>query len=377
MERLYFDYNASAPHCPGLKDYLMQCCDKDLKNPSSVHQEGQTARAFIETARKEVKAALGVCSKHQLVFTSGGTESNNAIISSHFQEKNNKNKYLLSKVEHASVYNMAKNIEKMGIEVDWIRVSANGEVDLEDYAQKLDDRVGLVSVMLANNETGFILPVQEMATLAQKKGIPFHTDAVCAAGKIPFVFNDLNVDYLSFSSHKFGGLKGVGGIVVHERATFQPLIFGGPQEAEKRAGTENILGIGSTAFALQFQVTGLESEIKRQDKLRERLKQGILELYPQVKFAESKQGLSQTLNAAFVGLNGNLLLTNLDLEGVSASYGSACASGSLEVSHVLINIGLNIEEARSAIRFSFGRLTDEKAIDELLLRLKKVLERMK
>ena len=230
--------------------------------------------------------------------------------------------------------------------------------------------------MLANNETGFILPVKDLAAKAKEKDIPFHTDAVCATAKVLYNFKDLGVDYLSFSSHKFGGLKGSGGILCRQGSMIKPMILGGPHEAEKRAGTENVVGIASTAFALEVSLHNLEKERVRQAILRENVKKGIKEIYPEVVFTESATQLPQTLNAWFVGLNGTLLLTNLDLVGVSASYGSACASGALEVSKVLKNLKLKIQEAQAALRISFGRSTSEEDGQEFLKRLQMVLGRM-
>lgn len=375
MKRLYFDYNATAPLSEGLSERLLGFLNSDHKNPSSVHQDGQKARAVLEQCRARILSLLGAKRQDTLIFTSGGTESNNHVVFSCFNKKYSKNKYLLSSIEHSSVYKLAQHLEKMGAELVWIKPNAQGVVDLDEYARGLTPDVFLASVMLANNETGFLLPVQKMAELARAKGIAFHTDAVCAVGKWPVDFQELGADFLTFSSHKFGGLKGAGGLMCRRETRLEPLLRGGPQEVEKRAGTENLPGIVSAAFALEKSLLGLGSELDRQRGLRKKLKMRIQETYSQARFNESEINLPQTLNVSFVGLDGNLLLTNLDLENVSASYGSACASGSLEVSHVLTNIGLKHEEASSAIRFSFGRNTSEEDIEELAVRMKRVLER--
>lgn len=376
MRRLYFDYNATAPLSEGLSEHLLKFLASDPKNPSSVHQDGQKARAILEQCRSQVLALLGAQRQDTLVFTSGGTESNNQVILSGFNKKNKRNKYLLSSIEHSSVYNLAQQLEKQSVELVWIKPNSQGVVDLDEYARRLTPEVFLTSVMLANNETGFVLPVQEMATRARARGIPFHTDAVCAVGKWPVNFQELGADFLTFSSHKFGGLKGVGGLICRREAKLEPLLYGGPQESEKRAGTENLLGIVCTAFALERSLQGLDSELNRQRVLRKKLKDLIQNIFPRAQFNESETNLPQTVNVSFAGLDGNLLLTNLDLEHVSASYGSACASGSLEISHVLTNIDLKPEEAGSAIRFSFGRNTTAEDFEELAVRLKRVLERM-
>lgn len=378
MQRLYFDYNATAPLATGLKEKLCDWVDADPKNPVSVHRDGQIARQMVEESRKKILALFGAAPKDRLIFTSGGTESNNTILFSACLNRGGRNQLLLTPVEHSCIFNFAKHLEKnFGVELLWIKVDRNGVVDLEDYKQKLDPaRVFLVTAMLANNETGFIFPVAKMAALARERAVPFHTDAVCAAGKIPISFAALGVDYLSFSSHKFGGLKGSGGILWREGASLSPYIIGGTHEFEKRAGTHNVFGIASSAFALESSSLDLEKQAVTGSLLRERLKMRIRECYPQVIFIEGAHQLPQTLSAAFVGLSGNLLLSNLDLEGVSLSYGSACASGSLEISRVLRHLNLPVAESSATLRLSFGRDTKAEQIDDFAGRLGRVLKRM-
>lgn len=378
MERLYFDYNATAPLASGLRQKMLEWMASDPKNPVSVHRDGQLARQLVEESRRKILALFGASAKDRLIFTSGGTESNNTILFSSYFNRGTKNQLMLTPVEHSCIFNFARHLEKnFGVELVWIAVDRHGMIDLEDYAARLDpERVFLVTTMLANNETGFIFPVAEMACLARERGVPFHTDAVCAAGKIPISFAELNLDYLSFSSHKFGGLKGSGGIVMREEARLSPYIIGGTHEFEKRAGTHNVFGITSSAHALETWSGDLEKHAAQERILREQLKNRIRELYPQVVFVEGKEQLPQTLSAAFAGLSGNLLLTNLDLEGVSVSYGSACASGSLEISRVLQGLNLPAAESSATLRLSFGQGIGEAQIDEFGNRLKRVLKRM-
>lgn len=378
MERLYFDYNASAPLAPGLTEQLAAWLKSDYKNPSSVHQDGQSAKALIEKSRKSILKIFDADSKDKLFFTSGGTESNNTVLHSAFLNRGSRNRLVLTRVEHSCVYNYAKFLEcQYGVELAWIDVDRDGRINPEQYQALLTDGVFLVSVMLANNETGFVFPVKELAEEAHARSIPFHCDVVCAAGKIPVSFKNLGVDAMTFSSHKFGGLKGSGGVLFKTGTKVNPYLYGGPQEDEKRAGTQNVLGIAASAFALEAWTKNLADESAREAKLRERLKQQILAAHPQAVFVESKNNLPQTLNAAFTGLNGNLLLTNLDLEGVSCSYGSACASGSLEVSRVIRELGLKFDEARAALRFSFGREFTDEHIDEFGRRLQRAITRMR
>lgn len=376
MERLYFDYNATAPLAAGLKERLVEWLGSDPKNPSSAHKDGQSARALVEGARKAILRRLGAAGKDRLFFTSGGSESNNTVLHSAFLNRGTRKKLLLTRVEHSCIYNYAKFLETQGIELAWIGVDRDGNLDGEAFAKALTPDVFLVTAMLANNETGFVFPVKDMAAKAAAMGIPFHCDAVCAAGKIPVSFSDLGVDTLTFSSHKFGGLKGSGGVIYKEGSKISPYVIGGPQEDEKRAGTQNVIGILSSAFALEAWTEGLEEEVAKEAALRESLKGKIREAYPKAVFIESRTNLPQTLNASFPGLNGNLLLTNLDLEGVSVSYGSACASGSLEVSRVMKELNLKFDEARAALRFSFGRGIGAEEIEELGVRLKRAVGRM-
>lgn len=375
MDRLYFDYNASAPLAAGLASYLKQWLDLDPKNPSSAHAEGRTARALIDEARRGMLQLLGGDRNVQLVFTSGGTEANNTVLASAMRQRGDRTTLLMSAIEHSSVRKTAQLLASQGVRVVTIPVDAAGNLDVPAFSQLLTNDVFLISVMLANNETGFVLPVEELAGIANKRRIPFHTDAVCAVGKVAVDFQALGCSYLTFSSHKFGGLKGSGGILYKTSERLAPLIVGGPHEAERRAGTENVLGILAAAEALHTALDGLDGERKRQEDLRERLKQALTHSYPAVRVMESFARLPQTLSVAFPGVAGTLLIANLDLEGVAVSHGSACASGALETSPVLLAMGLERPVADAAVRISFGRQTTMAEIDALLLRLRSAIER--
>jgi cysteine desulfurase len=279
-----------------------------------------------------------------------------------------------STIEHSSVRKTVRRLVGEGVKVLTIPVDDYGTLNLTKLAQSLTADVFLVSVMLANNETGFVLPVKEIAALTRAKGIPLHTDAVCAVGKIPIDFKGLGCDFLSFSSHKFGGLKGTGGILYKAGSQLVPQLTGGPHEGERRAGTENVLGILAAGQALGVAVDGLMAEMRRQEDLRERLQGALPQVHPNVRVITSETHLPQTLSVAFPGASGAVLISKLDLAGVAVSHGSACASGALETSQVLLAMGLAEEVAASTIRLSFGRGTRVADIDELLLRLKNVLE---
>lgn len=375
--RLYFDYNASAPLAQGLFDKIVLWLADDFKNPSSLHREGQKAKSFLERSRKQILHALGTAAKDKLVFTSGGTEANNTVLQSAFSHRGGRRKMMLTRLEHDSVLAMAQFLEKeFGVELVWIPVKKNGEMDWHFYEKNLDANVFLVSVMLVNNETGFVFPVKDMAHLARERGVVFHTDAVCATGKWPYSFDALGVDFLTFSSHKFGGLKGTGGILCRSGSRLATLVRGGEQESGKRAGTENIYGVLSTAYALEKSLDDLDGENQRQRELRQTFISGIKKICTEAVIVESKTQAVQTVSVIFPGLEGMVLQANLDLEGVAASYGSACASGSPEASHVLIGLDYPEIQAKSALRFSFGRQTTVSDIDELLVRLETVLECM-
>ena len=376
MERLYFDYNASAPVAAGLPEQIATWLKTDFKNPSSSHQEGQSAKAIIEKSRKTTLRLLGAAEGDKLFFTSGGTESNNSVLHSAFLNRGARKKLLLTRIEHSCVYNYARFLETQGAELVWIDVDRHGRVDLEAYEKQLTSDVFLMCAMLVNNETGFILPIADIAARARTKGIQSHCDVVCAAGKIPLSFSELGVDSITFSSHKFGGLKGCGGVIFKSGAKISSYLIGGPQEVEKRAGTQNVIGIAASAYALESWLSALPEELGSEAILRERLKQRILEAYPRAAFLESTHNTLQTLSTIFKGLNGNVLLTALDLEGVAASYGSACASGSLEVSRVIKELGLQFDEARATIRLSFGHGITAQHIDEFGRRLARVVQKM-
>ncbi len=373
---LYFDYNATAPLSKAVIAKLPEWVAADYKNPSSAHAAGREAKNQIEKARKQILTLLGAKEKDRLIFTSGGTEANNTVIESAFKQRKNRNKYVLTNVEHSSVNRYAKELEARGVELVFINIDKAGSLDLNDFKTKLTPDVFLVSVMFAQNETGFIFPIQELAQIARAAEIPFHCDAVCATGKVAFNFNELGVDFLTFSSHKFGGLKGAGGIVCRREAILKPLVLGGPHEAEKRAGTENVFGMLSSCAALEESLNGVANKTKKIARARERLQAGIMEAYPQAKFIESKTNLPGTLSVNLAPHSGQVLLTNLDLEGVAASYGSACASGSLELSRVILAIGLSRDEAGCTLRFSFGAHTDDAVVDEFITRFKTVMHKM-
>lgn len=370
---LYFDYNATTPLAPEVKTLLKEAIDWDLKNPSSVHQEGRKARKTLEEAREGMAALFG-CDPQGIIFTSGATESHNHLFETIWKNRpRDRDKIIISVIEHTSVTQPLEALKLKGAKIVEIPVDSRGVLDGDAYCAALDEHTLLVSMMLANNETGMILPIPELSKSAYKMGVKFHADAVCAVGKIPLSMRNLNADYVTLSAHKFYGPKGMGALLMGPDIDISPFILGGSQEGGRRSGTENLLGILGMAWALEFALRDLDQENARLLHLRKKLKEGLQKI-ADVVFHESDQNLVGTVNVAFPGHDGQNLLVRLDLEGVCASYGSACHSGTLEVSKVLLAMGYPAEEARSSIRISFGRMTTEEDVARLLEVFKKVLD---
>lgn len=377
MQRFYFDYNATTPLAPEVINCLHEFISFDLKNPSSIHKEGREAHKRLEEARGQLAHHLGA-NPEEVIFNSGTTEGNNTVFTSVWEQRPlHKNKIIITTIEHDAVLKPLEALKKKGLDIQFLPVNAQGEISLTDYDQLLDEKTLLVSVMLANNETGMIFPVQKLAQKAHQKGILFHTDAACAIGKMKVSFSELGVDFLTLSGHKFYAPKG-GGAILRRRKTFlYPILHGGNQEDALRAGTENILGILGMSQGLNYALKNIENELARQKELRAYLKKGLLAIDSSVVFHESiTDQLPGTLHVGFKGISGQTLLANLDLEGAAASFGSACHSGSLEVSRVILALGIPEEEAFGSLRFSFGKMTTGEDVAGLLKIMDKVLGRM-
>ncbi len=374
MLQLYFDYNATTPLAPQVKEILIESLSADYKNPSSAHREGRLAKRKIDESREKIAFLLG-CQEEEIVFTSGATEGNNAVL--HLVGEQNKRKTIVTtETEHDSVLKPLEFLKTKGFQVKTVYVNSKGETDLNEWKKLIDDQTALVSLMAVNNETGFIFPVQEVAEIAHNKGALFHTDSACAVGKIPLSFSQIDADFLTLSACKCYGPKGMGALIIKKGAPFIPWFKGGAHERGRRAGTLNVSGIAGLALALDFSLSDLKQETERQKRLRDKLKTGLKNIDRNVIFHESDHQLPGTLHLAFPGLLGHTLLANLDLEGVSASFGSACQSGSLEVSRVLLAMGVDEKEAAGSIRLSFGRMTTEGEIEDLLKVFETVLRRM-
>lgn len=376
--RLYFDYNATTPLAPSVREALWVVLRDDMKNPSSVHAEGRQAKKIMEESREKFAREMD-CLPDEIVFTGGATEANNAVFESVWETRPaDRNKIVTTLIEHDSVVKPLERLQKKGAVVETVTVNRQGEIDLAEFRSKIDSGTLLVSVMAANNETGVLFPIQKLSAIAHEQGAIFHTDAACAVGKTAVYFGEIDADFLTLAAHKFYGPKGVGALLVQKRAKFKPVFLGGLQETGYRAGTENLACIVGMAAALSFSTAGLDEENHRLCRLRKRLKERLWHIDPSVVFHENQSAqLPGTLNAAFSGLSGQTLLANLDLEGVAASHGSACQSGSLEISRILLAMGIPGEEVASSIRLSFGRMTTEEEVNGLLEIMKRVIGRMR
>jgi cysteine desulfurase len=354
---IYLDYNATTPLCDAARDAMLPYLDRHFGNPSSVHASGREARAAIDNARDELARLLRV-KPHEIIFTSGGTESCNLAVLGLVRQRSSNGRHIVSaKTEHHAVLNAVEHLEKHeDFEVTWLNVSRDGIIDLDHLADSIRAETGLVSIMTANNETGVIEPLREISRICRERGVLLHSDMVQSFGKIE---TDLSlVDTASFAAHKFYGPKGAGFLFLRSGLSIQPIMFGGAHENERRPGTENVAAIAGMAAAAEWTLRDRESEQEREGQLRDELWRRITENVPDAKQnGANAPRLANTLNVSLLGLDSEILLIALDLEGVCASSGSACMVGSVVASHVLLAMGLPMESARSAVRFSLGKWT--------------------
>lgn len=377
--RVYLDNNATTPLDPEVKRVIMESLDL-YGNASSMHTPGREANKKLEQARSSV-ARLIHASEKEIVFTGCGTESNNAVLSLLYSPEvglGGRRRFVTSSVEHPSIYELKGMLERRGIEVTMVPVDETGKVRMDAYMQVLGSDVALVSIMLANNETGTIQDVAAMAAAARKYGALVHTDAVQAAGKIDVDVQALGADYLSMSAHKLYAPKGTGALYVREGAPFVPLLRGGHQEDGKRAGTYDNIGILAFGKASELAADHFEEDAVRMRRLRDMLEEGIQTKIGDIHVnGHPEDRLAGTLNVSFYGAEGESILLYLDMEGIAVSTGSACATGSLEPSYVLVNAGLSSDLAHGSIRFSLGRFTTEEEIAYVLKHLPPVIARLR
>jgi len=366
---VYLDNNATTQIAPEVRAEMEPLLGELYANPSSMHSFAGRAGALVSLARERVALGLG-CAPEEIVFTSGGTEGDNAAIRAALAARPERPKLVTTRVEHPAVLNVAKLEQSAGRPVAFVGVDRQGRLDLEELAAAVGPDTALVSVMLANNETGVVFPILEAAEIAKRAGALLHVDAVQALGKIPLSLADLPADYLVVSGHKVHGPKGVGALFVRRGAPFRPLIVGGHQERGRRGGTENTAGIVGLGKAVDLAVSGLATEAPRMAALRDRLEKGLLAAIPDaIVNGDPESRLPNTLSVAFKYVEGEAMLLMLDELGVCASSGSACTSGSLEPSHVLRAMGVPFTFAHGSLRFSLSRATTDQEIDLVLAEL--------
>jgi cysteine desulfurase len=373
---IYLDYNATTPICHAAREAMLPYLDQHFGNPSSVHAAGREGRAAVDDARDKLAVLLHI-KPHEIIFTSGGTESCNLAVLGLTRCRMQRGGHVISaKTEHHAVLNAVEHLEKHeDFEVTWLNVSSNGIVDLNQLAESIRPETRLVSIMAANNETGVIQPLREISQICRERGVLLHSNMVQAFGKMEI---DLSmVDAASFAAHKFYGPKGAGFLFLRSGLSIQPLMFGGAHENERRPGTENVAAIAGMAAAAEWTLRDRDQEQEREAKLRDELWTRISKSVPDVKQnGANAPRLANTLNVSLLGLDSETLLIALDLEGVCASSGSACMVGSVVASHVLLAMGLPIDRARSAVRFSLGKWTTADEIKATGDAVRKIVERL-
>jgi cysteine desulfurase len=373
---IYLDYNATTPLCDAAREAMLPYLDRHFGNPSSVHAAGRETRAAIDNARDKLAALLRV-KPNEIIFTSGGTESCNLAVFGLARCRMQGGGHVISaKTEHHAVLNAIEHLEKHeGFEVTWLNVSRDGIIDVDQLADAIRPETRLVSIMSANNETGVIQPMREISKICREGGVLLHSDMVQSFGKID---TDLSlVDAASFAAHKFYGPKGGGFLFLRSGLSIQPIMFGGAHENERRPGTENVAGIVGMAAAAEWTLRDRETEQQREAQLRDDLWTLIAENVPDAKQnGVNAPTLANTLNVSLLGIDSEMLLIALDLEGVCASSGSACMVGSVVASHVLLAMGLPMERARSAVRFSLGKWTTADEIKAAGDAVRKIVDRL-
>src|SRR5882724_4628610 len=375
MRRVYFDNNASTPVLPEVFDAMRPYFGERFGNASSIHHHGQDTRAAVERAREAV-AELVKCRSSEIVFTSGGTEGDNLAI---FGLARSGDHVISSTIEHHAVLNACKHLETMGCEVTYIPVDGRGQVDPDDVRRALRPTTRLITIMMANNETGVLQPVEEIGKIAAEADVYFHTDAVQAAGKVAIDVSRIACDLLSISGHKMHAPQGVGALYVRKGTLLQPLFHGGRHERSRRAGTENVPGIVAIGKAADLARQGLENgEVTRIAALRDQIEQTILRQVETIGVnGEGALRVPNTTNIHFDHIEGEALVIALDLKGLAVSTGAACSSGALEPSHVLIAMGLRPDQARASLRFSLGKQNTKEDVEFALSLIPSTVTRLR
>ncbi len=378
MNTIYLDNNATTKTDEEVVKAMMPYLLDNYGNPSSIYKIGRENKKVVEDSREKIAKILN-CEPNEIYFTSGGSESDNtAIRGIAYSYKNKGNHIITSKIEHPAVLETCKQLEKEGFEVSYIGTDKNGIVDLEELKKEIKQTTTLITIMFANNEIGTLQPIKEIGEIAKKNNIIFHTDAVQAVGSVLIDVKELNIDSLSLSAHKFYGPKGIGVLYVRKGIKFEKFVNGGHQERNKRAGTENVAGIVGLAKAIELAYRDLEEHNKKIKELRDYYVEQVKEKIPYIKInGDMEKRLPGNSNISFRFIEGEGLLLNLDLKGICASSGSACTSGSLDPSHVLLAIGLPHEIAHGSLRISIGKYNTKEEIDYLVENLVEIVGRLR
>ena len=378
MKNIYFDNAATAKLDDEVLKEMLPYLKDNYGNPSSIYKLGREARKAIEDSREKIAKVLN-CKANEIYFTAGGSESDNTAIKGIAKaNKKRGNHIITSKIEHPAVLETCKQLEKEGFEITYISVDEKGIVDLEELKKSIKPTTILITIMFANNEIGTIQPIEEIGKIAKGNNIYFHTDSVQAVGSIKIDVQKLNIDSLSLSGHKFYGPKGVGALYVKTGVPFEKFISGGHQERNKRAGTENVAGIVGIGKAIELAYENLDENNKKIKELRDYYVKQVEEKIPYIKInGDMEKRLPGNSNISFRFIEGEGLLLNLDLKGICASSGSACTSGSLDPSHVLLAIGLPHEIAHGSLRVSIGKYNTKEEIDYLIENLMEIVTRLR
>ncbi len=377
MRPVYLDNNATTRTDTAVVAAMLPYFSGQFGNASSAHDFGSEVAGAVKQARKRLRALLGAAFDHEIVFTSGGTESDNAAILSALDTQDGRDEIVTSAVEHPAILSLVEYLaSSRGIKTLLVGVDALGRLDIDAYRRALGPRTAIASVMWANNETGTLFPVGQLAAMAHDAGALFHTDAVQAVGKIPLDLKSTGIDMLSLSGHKLHGPKGIGALYLRKGTKFNPLIRGGPQERRRRGGTENVPGIVGLGKAAELALTHMQDEQTRVRALRDRLEQGILEVGDCSVLGDAQNRLPNTSNVAFEHLEGEAIIHHLNRAGIAASLGSACASGLMEPSHVLRAMNVPVTALRGAIRFSLSRDNTVDDVDRVLQVLPDIIVRL-
>ncbi len=378
MKKIYLDYAATTPTDPEVVKAMLPYFTDRFGNPSSIHSFGQEGKAAIEEARGKIASFLGA-KQEEIIFTGCGTESDNfAIKGTAYANQNKGNHIITSSIEHPAVIKSCKFLEKMGFKITYLPVNKDGLIDPDDVKKAITDKTILISIMHANNEIGTIQPIAEIGKIAKEKEISFHSDAVQTFGHLPINVDELNVDLFSMSGHKLCGPNGIGALYIGKGTRIVPFMHGGEQEKRRRASTENVPAIVGFGKAVEIARETMNEEAKKLTVLRDKLIKGIFEKIEHVRLnGHPTKRLPNNVNVSIEFIEGESMLLNLDMEGIAVSTGSACSSSSLEASHVLLALGLSHELAHGSLRFTMGRFTEKKDIDDVLEVLPKIVKKLR